>query len=76
MLEIDNPPRFRSYLLRCWEERSADSSSHTPRRCSLEDPQTALRHDFATLEALAAFLRAQEGVSPSVAESIPEDEEA
>ena len=53
---FDRPPRYRSYLLTLWEERSRDPAAPAVWRFSLEDPRTGQRHGFATLEALVAAL--------------------
>ena len=50
-------PRYCSYLLRCWQERSLRQSAAAVWRFSLEDPHTGRRRGFATFEALVAFLR-------------------
>ena len=50
-------PRYCSYLLRCWQERSLRQSAASVWRFSLEDPHTGQRRGFATFEALVAFLR-------------------
>jgi hypothetical protein len=50
-------PRYCSYLLRCWQERSLRQSAAAVWRFSLEDPHTGQRRGFATFEALVAFLR-------------------
>ena len=50
------PPRYRSYLLTFWEERSHDPSLPVVWRFSLEDPRTGERRGFGSLEALAAAL--------------------
>ena len=50
-------PRYCSYLLRCWQERSLRQSTAAVWRFSLEDPHTGQRRCFATFEALVAFLR-------------------
>jgi hypothetical protein len=47
------PPRYQSYVLRCWAERLPAW------RFSLEDPNTGRRCGFADLEALLAFLQAE-----------------
>lgn len=52
------PPRYHSYVLRFWEERG-DTPTATAWRFSLEDPQTARRQGFASLEALVAWLQAE-----------------
>jgi hypothetical protein len=56
---LDKPPRYRSYLLAFWEERSRDPDGPVVWRFSLEDPRTGQRRGFAGPEALAAFLRAE-----------------
>jgi hypothetical protein len=53
---FDTPPRYRSYLLTFWEERSRDPSVPVVWRCSLEDPHSGQRRGFASLEALIAAL--------------------
>ena len=58
MSVIDKPPVYRSYLLRFWEERSEQPAMQVW-RFSLEDPLTAQQHHFASLEALAAWLRTE-----------------
>ncbi len=50
-------PRYCSYLLRCWQERSLRQSAAAVWRFSLEDPHTGQRRGFATFEVLVAFLR-------------------
>ncbi len=52
------PPRYHSFLLRFWEERSEE---HAPViwRFSLEDPLTDQRYGFASLEALNDWIKAQ-----------------
>jgi hypothetical protein len=46
-------PRYHTYLLRCWQERSAQANETvTVWRFSLEDARTGQRRAFATLEAL------------------------
>ena len=53
----DKPPRYRSYLLTFWEERSQDPSVPVVWRFSLEDPHTGQRRGFADLGALIAALQ-------------------
>ncbi len=55
----DKPPRYRSYLLTFWEERSRDPSVPVVWRFRLEDPHTEQRRGFADLGALMVFLRAE-----------------
>jgi hypothetical protein len=54
---FDRPPRYRSYLLTVWEERSRDPNLPPVWRFSLEDPRTEQRRGFADLAALVAALR-------------------
>ncbi len=56
MANYDHPHHYHAYLLRCWQERSAQVPSSTTRRFSLEDPHTGIRLGFASLERLVAFL--------------------
>jgi hypothetical protein len=55
---LDRPPVYRSYLLRIWEERG-EAPSPPVWRFSLEDPQTAHRHGFASLAALTGWLQGE-----------------
>ena len=50
----NDPPRYRGYLLRFWEERSDHHDGPVVWRFSLEDPHTGTRRGFASLEALFA----------------------
>ena len=56
MCSFDKPPRYRSYLLSFWEERSQDPDTPAVRRFSLEDPHTGQRRGFANLRELVAAL--------------------
>jgi hypothetical protein len=53
---IERPPRYRSYLLAFWEERSQDPQVPETWRFSLQDPHTGQRRGFACLADLCAFL--------------------
>jgi hypothetical protein len=53
---LKRPPRYRSYLLAFWEERSQDPQVAETWRFSLEDPHTGRRRGFACLADLFAFL--------------------
>jgi len=53
---FDTPPRYRSYLLTWWEERTRDPNQPAVRRFSLEDARSGQRRGFADLEALVAAL--------------------
>jgi hypothetical protein len=54
----DQPPVYRSYLLRLWEERG-EKPALRMWRCSLEDPLTGDRQGFANLGALVEWLSAE-----------------
>lgn len=58
------PPRYRAFMLRCWEVRSAAPGGPVTWRFGLEDPDTRQRHGFADLEALVAFLGEELGGVP------------
>jgi hypothetical protein len=69
MANLDPTPRYRAYLLRCWQERSQNPDSTTVWRFSLEDPHTGQRRGFASFEALIAALRTElsdDEVQPSL----------
>jgi hypothetical protein len=61
----NEPPRYRAFMLRCWEVRSPDPGGVATWRFSLEDPDSKQRHGFADLEALVAFLGDELGGPPS-----------
>ncbi len=54
-----DPPRYCSYLLRCWQEQSVNQLGPSAWRFSLDDPHTSHRHGFATFDALMTFLKEQ-----------------
>ena len=63
----EQPPVYRSYLLRFWEERG-EQPARRVWRCSLEDPLTGSRHGFANLTALTDWLNtelAKPGTGPA-----------
>jgi hypothetical protein len=54
------PPRYHTYVLRCWQERSTQADSLvTAWRFSLENSRTKQRRGFASLEALLASLQTE-----------------
>ena len=57
----DRPPRYRSFLLRFWEERGKRADNANEWRFSLEDPRTGERTGFPTLEKLFTFIREATG---------------
>ena len=54
MTNLDKPPRYKSFLLTVWEERSGETILW---RYGLEDPETGQRRAFASPEALVATLQ-------------------
>ena len=54
---IHDPPRYRTFLLTLWEERSQDRDSPQVWRFRLEDPRTGQQRGFASLEALVEALK-------------------
>jgi hypothetical protein len=59
MAMFDKPPRYRSYVLTFWEERSRDPDTPVVWRFSLQDPRTGQRRGFASLEEMVDFLRTE-----------------
>jgi hypothetical protein len=51
------PPRYRAYMLRCWEVRSPQPGGPASWRFSLEDPHTGEKQGFADLNTLTEFLQ-------------------
>ena len=56
---FDKPPRYRSYLLTFWEERSRNPEVAAVWRFRLEDPRTGRRRGFASLEEVVAFIQTE-----------------
>lgn len=56
---LNEPPRYRTYLLTVWEERSQDATPPTLWRFSLKDPATGQRRGFASLDEMMAFLSSE-----------------
>ena len=50
-------PRYYSYLLRFWQERSGGAGGQAVWRFSLDDPRTGRRRGFAGLDALIAAVQ-------------------
>lgn len=56
----EKTPRYQSYIVRCWQERSAHAGREIMVwRFSLQNPRTNQRHGFDTLEALLVSLQAE-----------------
>ena len=53
---LEEPPRYHTYLLTMWEERSLDADTPVVWRFRLEDPRTGERKGYADLEALVRRL--------------------
>jgi hypothetical protein len=56
---LNKPPRYRTYLLTIWEERSQDPALPAVWRFRLEDPRSGQRHGFGEFEEMMAFLRGE-----------------
>jgi hypothetical protein len=54
---FDKPPKYRSFLITMWQERSKDQYILVEWRFRLEDPHTGQRRGFADLESLIAALQ-------------------
>ncbi|MCA9931738.1 MAG: hypothetical protein KC419_24815 [Anaerolineales bacterium] len=50
------PPQYKTYILRIWEERDSVVESPTRWRFSITDPTTNHRHGFTNLRDLCQFL--------------------
>jgi hypothetical protein len=53
---IKEPPRYRTYLLTIWQERSLNRDAPDVWRFTLQDSRTGQRRGFASLEALTKEL--------------------
>jgi hypothetical protein len=67
MKTLGPAPRYRAWVLRCWEAADEEADRSPPWRFSLEDPHTRERRGFAGMDALVAFLRAE--LAPGCARS-------
>jgi hypothetical protein len=63
---FDLPPKYKTYILRLWEERSPQKDTVSTWRFSLENPDTQIRHGFPNFQALIAFLEAEMGSDTAV----------
>ena len=66
-------PRYRVYLLRCWQEPDAPPAHPHAWRFSLEDPSSGARLGFATWAVLVAFLQAELAGAPHHADGATAD---
>jgi hypothetical protein len=55
----ERAPRYRAYMLRCWEARGEHPSPLGAWRFSLENVQTREKRGFGGLEELMAWLQGQ-----------------
>jgi hypothetical protein len=56
MSSFKTPPRYHTFLLTLWEERTEDPDLLSAWRFRLEDPRTGQQQGFASLEALMVAL--------------------
>jgi hypothetical protein len=56
---FDKPPRYRSYLLTFWEERSHNPDAPRVWRFSLQDPHSGRRYGFGSMGEMIAFLQTE-----------------
>jgi len=56
---LENSPRYHTYVLTLWEERSLDPTKPAVWRFRLEIPRTGQIRGFATFEGMTAFLEDQ-----------------
>jgi hypothetical protein len=57
---LKKTPRYLSYVVRCWQERSVHAGREIMVwRFSLQNPRTNQQRGFATLESLLVSLQAE-----------------
>ncbi|MCL4303891.1 MAG: hypothetical protein KJ077_49870 [Anaerolineae bacterium] len=56
---FDKPPRYRSYLLTFWEERSQNPAAPRVWRFSLQDPHSGRRYGFGSMSEMTTFLQTE-----------------
>ena len=61
MLILNQPPRYRTYLLRCQQVRSTPDDDEVRWWFRLEDLHSGQRHGFTSFAALVAFLTTELG---------------
>ena len=57
MTSFNKPPRYRSFLITMWQERSQATDVPVVWRFRMEDPHTGQRRGFADMDALVAALQ-------------------
>ena len=59
---FEEPPIYKTYILRFWEERDATQIGNPSAwRFSLVDPETETRYGFRNLEEMTQFIEKQQG---------------
>ena len=59
---FEDPPIYKTYILRFWEERdAAQNGQPSVWRFSLVDPETETRYGFRSLEEMTQFIEKQQG---------------
>lgn len=53
---FESPPRYKTYVLRIWEERDPQPSASTCWRYTIIDPRSHQRHSFHNTKDLCRFL--------------------
>jgi hypothetical protein len=66
MVYFERPPRYRSFLITMWQERSRNPDVPAVWRFRMEDPHTGQQRGFVDFNALVAAL--QREIDDSTAE--------
>lgn len=66
--DTDEPPTYRSYLLRLWREGQAGE----PWRASLQSAVSGERQGFASLDDLFGYIRSQVEAAPDSYQDVTE----
>ncbi len=53
---FESPPKYKTYILRIWEERGPKSDATDRWRFTLTDPRSNQRHGFNNLRDMCQFL--------------------
>ncbi len=59
MAMFDEPPRYRTFVITLWEERSENPDVGAVWRFRVEEPRTHRQHGFVSFEELVTFLETQ-----------------
>ena len=71
MTTFEKPPRYKTFLLTMWEERSLEQPQSSVWRFGLEDPQTGRRRAFASVPALSETLQQMINLAEATDEAWP-----